>query len=160
MTRFRIKLFLSCFLLSCSLVFTSVVFSNERWALPRVAEGSCSFRPGNAQCSNYEERTLQRTRRIRGRENAKGIGGFYVDPKSVPPKGIILYSVYKTTSGEQREDGKPLEQAGRNYIDFPPDTVWFRYVLIDNRGREYQDPGLSPDTPITIRFTMNYDLDY
>ena len=162
MTRFRMVLFLACFFLSYSLVFASVTLSNERWALPRLAEGTCSFRPGNAQCSNYPERTLAQTRRIRGRENAIGIGGFYVDPDPDynPPKGIILSSVYRTRNGGQREAGKPLEQAGRNYIDFPADTIWFRFVLIDNRGREEGTPDLSPDTPISIRFKMNYDLDY
>jgi len=99
--------------------------------------------------------------KIPGRENARGIGGFYVDPTNgTPPQGIALYSVYRNKDGRQGEAGKPLEQAGRNYVDFPDDTTSFRFVLIDNRGREQGSPGLSPDQPITIRFEMNYDLVY
>lgn len=153
-------LFLACFFLSYSLVFAYVGFSNERWALQRPEGGGCSFSLQQARCDNYQERTLAQARSIPGRENARGIGGFYVDPDDSPPKGIILYSVYITRNGEQGERSKPLEQAGRNYLDFPADTIRFRYILEDGRGREEGTPGLSPDTPITIGFEMNYDLDY
>lgn len=155
MIRLRLLLFFVSFSLSFFLLFASAVLSNERWGLTSPSSGYCSFEFKGDSCS-YPARTIRETRQQRGRENAKSIGGFYVDgnPRGYSNALIEITHEVADCSNPNSFRGNGLQYlrpAGQNYIDFGSNICAFRYKLTNQ----------SPNNPVfTIGFEMNYDLDY
>jgi hypothetical protein len=113
------------------------------WALSRPERGWCTFtKDGPDTCDDYPSRNAG---------DAKGIGGFYIDPTGgdAPVYGTIkIFYTYTSCQGVQKDAQRTLGSPGSNWIGFEGDICSFDYAITRIGGRANQ----------TIEFEMNYYL--
>jgi len=146
----RIKFLLvsACIVLGF-LVTAPVSIARDPWALSgNEKRGQCQMNAGEDKCDFGTYPT-------RDKRDARGIGGFYIDPlNNIPNDGRIqiLYTVqYCNESGWTREYPRPLSSRGNNWISFSSskNVCKFTYGFYKSSGE-----------PIDLQFEMNYYLNY
>ena len=126
-----------------SFSFASIAWAGERWPGPE-RPGACQV---NQVCDKYGP--------YQKPDDARGIGGFYVNLTSPDSSALITWTARQCESNQIISSGSKdisTSSTGQNYIDFPSRVCNFTFTLLN--PKRYRGGGERVD------FLMNYDVDY